>query len=269
MRLKIRHLLLATLLLPFINACHTPKSAQNSGKHSLRIMTYNIHHANPPSKENFIDLEAIAKVINKAKPDLVALQEVDVNTERSGKEINEAKELAKLTNMHYHFTRALHYQGGKYGDAVLSRFPVIDTFNYNLPKVEGTREEIRSLCMIKIKIPGGDTIFFASTHLGLSKATRLLQAEKLTNIITSLSKPLILAGDLNARPESETIQLLDKIMTRSCNKNCAFTIPVKNPNRKIDYIMYRPADKFKPIDQEVIHETYPSDHLPVVVELRF
>jgi endonuclease/exonuclease/phosphatase family metal-dependent hydrolase len=123
--------------------------------------------------------------------------------------------------------------------------------------------------MVKIKIPDGDTIFFASTHLGLSKATRLLQAGKLTDIITPLSKPLILAGDLNARPESETIQLLDKIMTRSCKQNCAFTIPVKNPDRKIDYIMYRPAGKFKTIDQEVIHETYASDHLPVVVELRF
>jgi hypothetical protein len=41
----------------------------------LRVLTYNIHHCNPPSKEGLIDLDTIARVIAKQNPDLVALQE--------------------------------------------------------------------------------------------------------------------------------------------------------------------------------------------------
>jgi len=57
----------------------------------LRVLCYNIHHANPPSRPNIIDLDAIANVIKKEQPHLVALQEVDVFTERSGKSIHQAK----------------------------------------------------------------------------------------------------------------------------------------------------------------------------------
>lgn len=268
MKLRIYYLLLV-FFIPFINGCHTTQSGQRSNRHTLRVMTYNIHHANPPSKAGVIDLQAIARVINNAKPDLVALQEIDVHTERSGEEVDEARELAKLTGMHFHFTRSLDYQGGEYGIAVLSRFPLIDEASFHLPVEEGSKEEVRSICMIKIKIPGGDTVFFASTHLGLSRATRLLQVKRMIRIVDSLPHPLIIGGDFNARPESESIQLLDHVLTRSCKEQCAFTIPAEDPSHKIDYIMYSPANKFNVLDQKVIPETYASDHLPVLVTFGF
>jgi endonuclease/exonuclease/phosphatase family metal-dependent hydrolase len=46
---------------------------QSTPSDILRVMTYNIHHANPPSKPNVIDVEAIATIINKESPDVVAL----------------------------------------------------------------------------------------------------------------------------------------------------------------------------------------------------
>ena len=60
---------------------------------TLKIMTYNIHHANPPSKEkdSTIDLKAVAAVINAARPDLVALQEIDVNNGRAGLDFRPAE----------------------------------------------------------------------------------------------------------------------------------------------------------------------------------
>ncbi|MFN2440183.1 MAG: hypothetical protein ABR503_13355 [Chitinophagaceae bacterium] len=54
-------------------------------KPGLHILSYNIHHANPLSRPGIIDLQAIAQVIKQQTPDLVALQEVDVYTNRSGK----------------------------------------------------------------------------------------------------------------------------------------------------------------------------------------
>lgn len=235
----------------------------------IKVMTYNIHHANPPSKakDSVIDLQAIANVINKAKPDLVALQEIDVHNARAGMDLNEAAALAKLTGMNYYFTRAIYYRGGEYGDAVLSKFPILDSMDYHLSKIEGTNEETRSLCMIKVMLPDKKQIYFASTHLGLTEDTRVLQAEKLTGIIKSLSLPLIIGGDFNATPESETIKVLDSVLTRSCKSGCPFTIPTINPKHQIDYIMYTPFDDFEVLSHRTIPETYASDHLPVISSL--
>src|SRR6478752_6765767 len=68
-------------------------------KRVVRVMTYNVHHCNPPSVPGKIDVEAVAKVIREANPDLVALQEIDVFTNRSGKALHEARELGRLTGM--------------------------------------------------------------------------------------------------------------------------------------------------------------------------
>lgn len=260
------------ILLCFANCQASNVNTQSvSDTSGLRVMTYNIHHANPPSKaeEGTIDLQAIANVINKAKPDLVALQEIDVNTTRSGVDVNEAAVLAKLTGMHFHFSQALAYQGGKYGDAVLSRFPITDTFSYQLPIEEGTKEEIRVLSMIKIQLPDKRAILFGSTHLGLSEETRILQAEALVKIVKPLSLPLILGGDFNALPESKPIQILDQVFTRSCTSDCGFTSSAQNPRHKIDYIMYRPKDRFKVLSYKIIQETYASDHFPILVTLGY
>jgi len=56
----------------------------------LKVMSYNIHHGNPPSQPNTINTDTIGSLIAKYQPDLVALQEVDVHTTRSGKELDEA-----------------------------------------------------------------------------------------------------------------------------------------------------------------------------------
>ena len=121
----------------------------------LKVMTYNIHHCNPPSlPEGQIDVPAIAKVINEAQADLVALQEVDVNTERSGKGKNQARELAKLTGMHFYFAKAIDHQGGDYGVAVLSKFPLLDSLHLPLPLPEGVKGEPRTVAAVKVRPPG-------------------------------------------------------------------------------------------------------------------
>ena len=74
---------------------------------SLTIMTYNIHHANPPAFKDSIDVDAIAQVIVQQRADLVAVQEVDVRTNRSGKDVDEAAELARKTSMHYYFAKSI------------------------------------------------------------------------------------------------------------------------------------------------------------------
>jgi endonuclease/exonuclease/phosphatase family metal-dependent hydrolase len=253
----------------FVLACLV---SLGSHAQSLKVMTYNIHHANPPSraKDSLIDVAAIARAINSVKPDLVALQEVDVHTGRSGVSLNEAAELGRLTGMHYYFGRAMVYRGGEYGDAVLSRFPIADSMRYELPMPAGIPGETRVLCVIRVMFDNKQPLLFASTHLDQHRdeAARLLQAQTIVGILQRFTEPVILGGDLNAYPESRTLRTMDSVLTRSCTTGCPLTIPVDPPKRTIDYILYSPAARFESLSVRTVAETYASDHLPVIAEMR-
>ena len=233
----------------------------------LRVLCYNIHYANPPSKPGFIDLDAIARVINEQNPDVVALQEVDVNIGRSGK-INEAEILAEKTGMKsYFFAKAIDHDGGDYGVAILSKYEILESHNYPLPDDRSTNPEPRVLATARMKTPNGFEFVFASTHLEVRREeNRLMQMEEIEKIANSSEIPMVIAGDFNAKPDSKAIEYLDKVFTRTCDP-CPPTIPVINPNRAIDYIAFRPSDNFKLIEHKVIDETYASDHLPVFAVL--
>jgi endonuclease/exonuclease/phosphatase family metal-dependent hydrolase len=265
----------AIFILFFSASCNNSKisgPATGSSKDSdvISVMSYNIHHANPPSKPNVIDLNAIANVINKQKPDLVALQEVDVHTNRSGIKLHEAEELARLTGTTAYFGKAIDYDGGEYGVAILSKFPMSNMRNFALPTAEGTNGEHRTLATAIITLPGNKKILFASTHLDAQRndTNRLLQINKILEILKKETLPIIIAGDFNDVPSSRVIGLLDNYFTRSCTIDCPFTIPVNNPNRVIDFIAYSPSSKFRLMKHEVIDEKYASDHLPVIAEFK-
>jgi len=234
----------------------------------ITVMTYNVHHCNPPSAGDKIDVEAIAKVILAEKPDLVALQEIDVNTERSGKGVNQARLLGELTGMKYYFSKAIDHQGGAYGVAVLSRFPIIDSINYRLPIYPDKPEEFRTIAVVKVLLPSGQNMLFASTHLGLKEPNRLLQAEKIIEHFGKNDLPMVLGGDFNAVPESKVIQYFDQYFTRTCKDDCLATIPVENPNKTIDFIMFNGKESFQTMEIRTLVEKYASDHLPVVARLR-
>lgn len=233
----------------------------------LKVMAYNIHHCNPPSKPGVIDVEAVAKVIQAASPDLVALQEVDVYTLRSGKELNQAKAIAELTGMHYYFRKAIDHQEGEYGIAVLSKFPIEDTLGFALPMAPGLSGEQRAVAAVKVKLPGGRILIFASTHLDLKEEHRMLQAQKITAELAADNSAVIVAGDFNAVAGAGSINVMDQWFRRTCVGNCPGTIPVENPTRVIDYIFYRPLTDISVREHRVVAETYASDHRPVVAVL--
>ncbi|GAB4016483.1 endonuclease/exonuclease/phosphatase family protein [Spirosoma migulaei] len=259
--------LIGLLFILIANGTYASEGPSAQKLKKLRVMTYNIHHCNPPSAGAKIDVEAVARVITKEKPDFVALQEVDVNTERSGKGLHQAKELARLTGMHYFFSKAIDHQGGDYGVAVLSRFPILDSTRLILPIDPAIGGETRTIAAITVEVSNGKKIIFASTHLDLKEPNRLTQSELIIKLFKESGLPVILGGDFNAQPDSKVIGLLDQNFTRSCQE-CKPTIPVKEPNRVIDFIMFKPDGTFKSLSTHVIDEQYASDHLPVVAELQ-
>lgn len=252
-------------------ACSGSQPSSVKGARQVRVMTYNIHHANPPSKEETgeIDLDAIVNVIRKENPDLVALQEVDVDTKRSGRG-NQAEVIAGKLGMKAFFGRAIDHQGGYYGVAILSRYPLMETSVTPLPEDAAPASEDRVLATAKVRLPGGMVIRFGSTHLDVdSPGNREQQVKAINAIAAKENTPFIVAGDFNAMPESSAISELDKRFTRTCVSDCAPTIPVDKPDRAIDFIAYSTGAPFKVVSQQVIPERYASDHLPVVATLRY
>ena len=81
----------------------------------IRIMTYNIYGARATSPANAADLDALAEVIRRQDPDFVTLNEVDVFTNRTGKDVHQARDLAAKLGMEWHFSKAIDRDGGEYG----------------------------------------------------------------------------------------------------------------------------------------------------------
>ena len=233
---------------------------------TLRALSYNVHHAE--GTDGRLDLDRIAAVITAQKPDLVAVQEVDRNTTRSGR-VDQAAELGKRTGLHAAFAKAIDYQGGEYGQVVLSRFPVRSVKTHTLPGKPG--QETRIVVEATIDLPGGQPLTFLATHFQHDDdATRREQAAKVNELFAASDRPTVLAGDLNATPDSEPMKRLAKSWAFATPPDKGLlTIPAGEPRRQIDYVLVRPADRFRVVEAKVIEEKVASDHRPVlaVVEL--
>jgi endonuclease/exonuclease/phosphatase family metal-dependent hydrolase len=243
-------------------------SARAEGAAALRVLTYNVHHGE--GTDGKLDLERIAKVITAAKPDLVALQEIDRGTKRSGG-VDQAKELAKLTGMHAEFGKAIDFQGGAYGLAVLSRSPIKNARVHPLPGKKG--QEARIVLETRVEPRDGfPSVTFLNTHFQHDDAaTRAEQAAKVNELLAKAEGPVILAGDLNATPESEAMAALAKRWTPATPFDRGLkTFPADAPKSQIDYVLVSPTGPVKVSELReatVIEEKVASDHRPVLASL--
>ena len=232
----------------------------------VSVLTYNIYHGEDANGGS--NLDAVARIINSLKPDLVALQEVDNKTTRA-KGLDLTAELSKRTGMHGVFGKAMDYAGGEYGEAVLSRYPVLDTKNNPLP--HSAKAEPRTALEVQIELPRGAKIAFVGTHLDhlRDQSNRMMQASRIMELYENYDLPIVLAGDLNAVLGSEPMNLLSRQWSYAAQGDPQPTAPSVRPRRKIDYIMYKPKDRWKVVEVRVIDEKVASDHCPVfsVLEL--
>ncbi|MES3017037.1 MAG: endonuclease/exonuclease/phosphatase family protein [Bacteroidota bacterium] len=264
----MKHSLLYLFLLTLISCTSVRDSQGSAGKVQLKIMSYNIHIGIPPTKPGTTDIDAIVRAIKEQAPDIIALQEVDVNTARTGK-INEAALIAEKLKMNFFFAKAIDHDGGDYGVAILSKFPLSETKVHRLTTIEGTKGEPRVMATAKVTLKNGQTIRFASTHLDAQgpSVNRDKQISEINMISSSETLPFIIAGDFNATPNSSVIKKLDEVFTRTC-QDCAPTFPVVNPKTTIDFIAFKKSASFKTLSHSVVQEHYASDHLPVVALLQ-
>jgi endonuclease/exonuclease/phosphatase family metal-dependent hydrolase len=241
-----------------------PSASAQEEARQLRVLTYNLHHGE--GTDGKLDLERIAKVIQSTKPDLVALQEVDQSTRRSGG-VDQVARLGELTGLHTAYGRAMDFQGGGYGVAMLSRWPLQNPRVHSLPSPEGVEPRV----VLDVIVPianNGSKIRFLVTHVDhkrdpVHRSLQVARIRELFPVDGSEVTPAILAGDLNAAPHSDVMKALLNDWTDSAAGQMFLTSPASSPRVKIDYVLFRPST-WRVVETRALQEPLASDHLPVL-----
>ncbi|QQE11256.1 endonuclease/exonuclease/phosphatase family protein [Planctomycetota bacterium] len=231
---------------------------------TVRVMTYNIHFGTGLDGE--LDLERIANVIKDSDADLVALQEIDKGTKRTGG-VDMPRELQKLTGMYHTFGKTIDYQGGEYGLMLLSKWPIYDIAVNELPYSRDAERRVALSGLVNV--PGMGEVRLVSTHLQwMPIGDKHEQAKALNRLFANSDvTPVILGGDFNAGYGSPTMSEMLKFWQVSSKIDTGMTFPADKPNKQIDHVMTSGAIRFDTKSIEVIDEQVASDHLPVVVDL--
>ena len=267
-------LVVVFLLSPSGCAPRTRSSEDLQRADTVRVLVYNIHAGNDAA--GVPNLDGVVALIRETRADLVFLQEVDQLTRRSGL-VDQPAVLATGSGLHVAFGSALDYDGGKYGVATLSRWPIAFDTLYRLPvdppqeRAGGSREP-RGLLRADIRAPFGTMTVF-NTHIDASREDtwRRQEAQVISSIVAAArgSNPLVLlGGDLNSTPESAVQDILRKPGLRDafaeCGRGTGLTYPADSAVKRIDYLYLTGAMRCARAD---VPETRVSDHRPLVVDV--
>lgn len=219
----------------------------------LRFASYNIFHGGRAK----YDMSKIAKNIVDNGIDVVGLQEVDRGTLRSGG-LDILSELSAATGYEYYvFFKTIDFDGGEYGTAVLSRYPIISSEKVVL---DSGISEKRALGFTQIDI-GERKISFFVTHLTFDSAEiRVAQLSELARILCQ-SGDFVLAGDFNTGNLGalDTLDGVARINKRECP-----TVTFPENELSIDNILY--CEKFWQFGKiNVVTDSY-SDHYMIWAE---
>lgn len=241
---------------------------------SLRIMTYNVHSC--IGMDGKLDAERIARVIARARPDVVALQELDVGRARSDG-LDQAHLIARYLEMAFHFHPALHLEEERYGDAILTHLPQRLVKAGPLPGLADKPQlEPRGALWVAVELHGQE-IQIINTHLGLHPRERLAQVDALLGSDwlghAACREPVILCGDFNALPSSAVCRRLagrlKDVQAEVPSHRPRGTYSGRFPTVRIDHIFISSGLKVTEIDVPASElARCASDHLPLIAEIR-
>jgi endonuclease/exonuclease/phosphatase family metal-dependent hydrolase len=227
---------------------------------TLRVLTWNIHSGNP---------DRLAEAIEASGADVVALQEVDVYRERSGCR-HQAFEIAERLGMQARL--GANIRSGEecgngrqalYGDAVLSRYPILQWQHTLLPNQGG---EQRGMTETVLDVDGRRVRVVATHFEYASLSERRAQAHAVVERLEASAEPTVVMGDLNGEPDDSGLAPLRDAFTdawEAAGAGDGYTNPARAPHRRIDYVFVRGAT---PTGVEVQDSTA-SDHRAVRADL--
>jgi endonuclease/exonuclease/phosphatase family metal-dependent hydrolase len=239
-------------------------------------MTYNIHRAIGVDRR--FRPGRILRVMDHHRPDVLLLQEVDAGVPRS-REIDLAKELAGLHDFpHYAVGHNVSLRRGRYGNATLSRYPILKERNIDLTVATRKRRGCQHT-RIRVENPRSrpHELDVFNLHLGLSAAERARQVGMLVRSGEFVALPpdqaCLVAGDFN-----DWRSLLHPIFTEILSFRCATqhprtidrgirTYPAFSPRGSLDRIYFRgPLRVLGSRACRLRISKVASDHLPVVAD---
>lgn len=261
-RLSTLFTVLPVALLTILASCNGSSDAAKGDE--FVIASYNIRHG--AGNDDLVDIARTGRAIQALGADIVALQEVDRGVERSGS-TDQPQLLGKQLGMNPAFGAFFPYQGGEYGIAILSRFPIARVDELHLP--EGN--EPRIALSAEIELPSGRHIRVISVHFDWVRndSFRYAQAETLKAMLDTISMPMVLLGDFNDQPGSRTLALFTQSFTPAVKPDSDhFTFSSTRPNQELDHIMFAPSNAWEPAQARIVTDTLTSDHRPVVTVAR-
>ena len=235
---------------------------------SLRLMTYNVHRC--IGNDGHQSVDRIVRVIRSARPDVVALQELDV---LPGPDADQVRAVATRLGMRADFAAAVVSPHRRYGNALLSRYPMtLIRADHIVPPPTKPRHEPRSALLASMDTARGKLGILA-THLSRNRKERRAQVRALLgpDWLGRLSGSRVLCGDLNCTPGSRSYRTLRrelKDVGRSRVRPRG-TWHARWPLLRIDHVFAEPTAEIQ--GAEIVHSRLSrlaSDHLPLVVSMR-
>ena len=250
------------LILPLVGiATWRPPEATPGNNFPVRIMTYNLH--NGFNTDGRLDMEALARVIEDSQPDIVALQEVSRGWLISGR-LDMLSWLSQRLEMPYVWGPTAD---PFWGNAMLSRYPIIEGTNYELPPADLPLERGFTRVLIDLGGPGNlQVIVTHFHHTEDGSDIRQLQSQAIFDFWYGAANTVIL-GDLNAQPDDPEIQILQQaglIDAMAGIDSPPDTFPSYNPSVRIDYIW---VSSDLQVSEVQVPSSSASDHLPVVATI--
>lgn len=240
---------------------------------TVRIMTYNVHSCT--GMDGRVSMKRIARVIGRYQPDIVALQELDMDRKRTGN-TDQPHFIARELEMMYHFHPAIEVAEEKYGNAVLSRYPMELVRAAKLPKLEsrlgweprGAIWVLVSFGDVRLQIINAHLSFYVPECQYQAKA--LMSTEWLGH--PDCVAPAVLCGDFNCLPKSRAWRAINHRMRDvqySLEKHRPLaTWSGRYPIGRIDHVFVSPGIKVLAIDVPRTQlDKMASDHLPLIVDL--
>lgn len=218
----------------------------NGPTKTLKVMSINMNLGNTAA--NF---PAMVNVIKAYNPDLLLLRQCDSKTTRAAG-IDRPQVIADELGMNV-YLKGRSYGGGQFGNAVLSKFPIVESFGLDLTK-DPSRGEQRMLAMIKVEVEAGVFIHFAGTELETNADDRRLQAIDILRITEPLTDPVIFVGNFNEQwsaPGAALTYIEGSFKYACASTGCVFNAPKANPTGTYDYITYQDPDNLLILEKVV------------------
>lgn len=236
--------------------------AAGTAERSVRLVNYNVHTTLDAAGQ--LDPEGAARIIEGQRPDVVVLQEVSRGWAVAGT-VDSIEWLSARLGLPYVYAPAAD---AAFGNAILSRFPILRTDAGLLPKVAGPMD--RAWIRAVLDLGDGRSLTVMGTHLHhqhdgpQDDRTRLEQIGVVLDAWGGSSRTVI-AGDMNAEPDTEEIARFEAAGLHTAGDPAVPTAPSDAPAVRIDYIFATPDLAFSEVD---FPQSTASDHLAVAATVR-